>query len=376
MIDTATNHQVLLGTAYEQMAKIESHSISLVVTSPPYPMIEMWDEIMASQNADIAKSQTNNDGPKSFELMHREFDKIWKQVDRVLLPGGFACINIGDATRTINENFALYNNHSRIISTFVKLGFNNIPNIIWRKQTNAPNKFMGSGMLPAGAYVTLEHEWILIFRKGGKRVFKTEFEKQLRRESAFFWEERNTWFSDMWDLKGAKQKLINPDTRDRSGAYPFEIPYRLINMYSVKGDTILDPFLGTGTTTLAAIASERNSIGIEIDETFLPVIEDNIERSVPEQLNRYIINRIEGHKIFLLIRDLEEGKSEIKHFNDNLNLLVMTSQETGMKLHYIEKVIVKARGEFEIAYKNGVRSEDVVIRKSSKYGKQELLKFN
>ncbi|WP_439699063.1 DNA-methyltransferase [Mucilaginibacter sp. AW1-7] len=375
MINPVTRHRVLVGLAHEQMADLAAHSVNLVVTSPPYPMIEMWDQIMASQNEAIAKSQANNDGPLSFELMHQELDKIWEQVERVLSPGGFACINIGDATRTINENFSLYNSHSRIISAFIKLGFNNMPNIIWRKQTNAPNKFMGSGMLPAGAYVTLEHEWILIFRKGGKRVFKTEIEKQLRRESAFFWEERNTWFSDLWDLKGVKQKLDSPDTRTRSAAYPFEIPYRLINMYSVKGDTVLDPFLGTGTTTLTAMAAGRNSIGVEIDQSFLPIIEDNIERSVPEQLNRYIINRIENHKNFITIRNLDEDSNEIKHFNDNLNLPVMTSQETGMKLCFVDEINGNVVDGFEVSYKDVVKSEDIVLRKSSKHGKQELIKF-
>jgi DNA modification methylase len=375
MIYPVTKHQVLVGLAHKQIAQLQTHSVNLVVTSPPYPMIEMWDQIMASQNEAIAKSQANNDGPLSFELMHQELDKIWEQVERVLSPGGFACINIGDATRTINENFALYNSHSRIVSAFIKLGFNNMPNIIWRKQTNAPNKFMGSGMLPAGAYVTLEHEWILIFRKGGKRVFKTEIDKQLRRESAFFWEERNTWFSDLWDLKGVKQKLDSPDTRTRSAAYPFEIPYRLINMYSVKGDTVLDPFLGTGTTTLTAMASGRNSIGVEIDNSFLPVIEDNIERSVPEQLNRYIINRIENHKNFIAIRNLDEDSNEIKHFNENLNLPVMTSQETGMKLCFVDEINGNAIDGFEVSYKEVVKSEDIVLRKTSKHGKQELIKF-
>lgn len=73
----------------------------------------------------------------------------------------------------LTKNFQLYPNHARIINAFHALGVSNLPNILWRKQTNAPNKFMGSGMLPAGAYVTLEHEWILIFRKGGKRIFKS-----------------------------------------------------------------------------------------------------------------------------------------------------------------------------------------------------------
>jgi DNA modification methylase len=167
MINKNTTHQIIIGAA-QKMEQLSDNSIELVVTSPPYPMIEMWDEIMSNQNPEIKTALSSGDGPMAFELMHCELDKIWAEVDRVLIPGGFACINIGDSTRTINGEFALYPSHSRIISAFQKLGLANLPNILWRKQTNAPNKFMGSGMLPSGAYVTLEHEWILIFRKGGK----------------------------------------------------------------------------------------------------------------------------------------------------------------------------------------------------------------
>lgn len=88
------------------------------------------------------------------------------------------------------------------------MGFSNLPNIIWKKPTNSPNKFMGSGTLPVGAYVTLEHEFILLFRKDSKRVFESDQDKQLRKESAFFWEECNQWFSDSWDLKGISQNWI------------------------------------------------------------------------------------------------------------------------------------------------------------------------
>ncbi len=373
MILQGTTHQILVGPAEKQMADLKAGSVNLVVTSPPYPMIEMWDDIMAAQNPDINIEHKNGNGPNMFEIMHVELDKIWQQVERVLSPGGFACINIGDATRTINDHFSLYNNHSRIVSAFIKLGFTNMPNIIWRKQTNGPNKFMGSGMLPAGAYVTLEHEWILIFRKGGKRLFKSETDKQLRRESAFFWEERNIWFSDLWDLKGVKQKIENPESRSRNAAYPFEIPYRLINMYSVKGDTVLDPFLGTGTTTLAAIASERNSIGIEIDPSFVPIVEDSINAAAPIQLNRYIQNRIEQHKLFVKARSNDESKDEIKHFNPHLNHPVMTSQETGLKISYIDRV-KKVNNYFVASYNESAKSEDFVLNKKNMY-KQELMDF-
>ena len=235
----------------QRMNQLKDKSVDLVVTSPPYPMIEMWDEMFFNQNPDIKKSYENNNSRGMFELMHKELDKVWSECWRVLKDGSFLCINIGDATRTINGEFSLYNNHSIIVNVCEELGFTNRPNIIWKKVSNSPNKFMGSGMLPCGAYVTLEHEWILIFRKGGKRNYTNEDEKKIRKESSYFWEERNTWFSDTWDIKGVKQVITDTPTRNRNASYPIELPYRLINMYSQKGDVVLDPFVGLGTTPIA-----------------------------------------------------------------------------------------------------------------------------
>ena len=243
------------------MAAIASNSVDLVVTSPPYPMIEMWDNSFAMQNPTIDAAIAKGQGQLAYEMMHALLDQVWHEVARVLKPGAIACINIGDATRKLGTTFSLYPNHSRIIQSFLSLGMHNLPNIIWRKPTNAPNKFMGSGMLPTGAYVTLEHEWILLFRKQGKRPFDEEQERLARHENAYFWEERNHWFSDVWQLKGTIQKLSDPEVRQRSAAFPYEIPFRLILMYSLRGDVVLDPFAGTATTALAALATGRNSIG-------------------------------------------------------------------------------------------------------------------
>lgn len=317
------------------MDSIDDGSVDLVVTSPPYPMIEMWDDIMISQNPEIAKYIT--DEPDSaFEEMHKELDAIWRECFNKLKPGGYLCINIGDATRTINGNFALYNNHSRISRACSEIGFIGLPNIIWRKQTNAPNKFMGSGMLPCGAYVTLEHEWILVFRKGDKREFKTTDDKLHRMKSSYFWEERNVWFSDMWDVKGTKQKISNSSSRERSAAFPFEIPYRLINMFSQKGDTVLDPFIGMGTTMHAAILLGRNSAGYEIDPYFESIIRKGIESLDVDSCNRMIKQRFESHKEFIDLR-LAQGK-EVKHYNSNLNTPVITSQEKEIEFNYLQEI--------------------------------------
>jgi len=298
-------------------------------------MIEMWDEVMCSLNPLIAEALDKKPS-EAFELMHRELDKVWKECFRVLKEGGFMCVNIGDATRTVNKSFSLYPNHSRIIQYCLSLGLTNLPNIIWRKVTNAPNKFMGSGMLPNGAYVTLEHEWILVFRKGEKRPYKTDAEKSVRRSSAFFWEERNQWFSDMWDLRGVKQHIANSATRDRNASYPFMVPYRLISMYSQEGDTVLDPFLGLGTTSMAAMVAGRNSIGVEIDPALRDVIVENLTAPSLDSYNSVILKRLSAHLDFIEKR-LAEGK-EVKYDNQLTKCRVMTRQEQEIAFHYLATV--------------------------------------
>ena len=324
------------------MSNVANASVDLIVTSPPYPMVEMWDEGMSQQNPAIGDAIAKQDGSLAFELMHCELDKVWSEACRVTKPSAFVCINIGDATRTINGDFQLYANHTRIIHYFLQQGFVCLPPILWRKPTNAPNKFMGSGMLPAGAYVTLEHEYILVFRKGGKRVFKTELDKAKRQQSAFFWEERNQWFSDSWDVRGTGQKLLTKTARERSGAYPFEIPYRLINMYSVKGDTVLDPFLGTGTTTLAALTAGRNSIGYEVDETLAQTIQETLLPDKLTALNSVIRDRLRMHNEFVKKR-LSSGDWDVKHTNRHYQFPVVTSQETDLLLNFIETIDASAQ---------------------------------
>ncbi|PID40296.1 MAG: modification methylase [Proteobacteria bacterium] len=312
-----------------KMSDIDPETIHLVVTSPPYPMIEMWDEIFCHRLT-TAKALKQGDGRRAFELMHAQLDKVWREMWRVLVPGGIACINIGDATRTLKDEFSLYPNHSRVLNAMLGLGFSNLPNILWRKQTNAPNKFMGSGMMPNGAYVTLEHEYVLVFRKGGKRLFKTIEEKNNRRQSAYFWEERNQWFSDVWmDLKGTRQKIGDKELRQRSGAFPLELAYRLVNMFSVMGDTVLDPFMGTGTTLAATAASGRNGVGYELDAAFAKLIGENCWQSVATGTRR-IAERLDAHLRF--VGDRQETGKPIKHTNTVYGFPVITRQETEMML--------------------------------------------
>jgi len=332
----------------KNMHAIPSSSVHLVVTSPPYPMIAMWDDMFVRQNSRILKALKNRDGIKAFELMHQTLDRVWQELYRVLINGGIACINIGDATRTVGDDFMLYANHARILNSLVNIGFSALPLILWRKPTNAPNKFMGSGMLPGGAYVTLEHEYILILRKGSKREFQSPQEKQTRHESALFWEERNNWFSDVWlGLIGTRQKLKKNSARLRSGSFPFELAYRLVNMYSAKGDTVVDPFMGTGTTMWSAMATARNCIGYEIETDFRGEILSKMDDIIQMSNNR-IHTRLQDHLQFVQKRIEEKGP--LKYINRSYQFPVMTRQELELFISPLETVNQTDKNTMEVVY--------------------------
>ena len=323
------------------MPTIADASVQLIVTSPPYPMIAMWDRAFGEMNPKIAQLLEEERGNDAFNAMHEELNHCWRECYRTLIDGGLACINIGDATRSMGGQFALYPNHAAIVTALQSIGFTILPDILWRKPSNAPNKYMGSGMLPAGAYVTYEHEYVIIARKGGKRIFKTAEEKSNRRRSAFFWEERNAWFSDLWQgLTGSRQKMGPKGPRERSAAFPLDLPQRLILMHSVYGDTVLDPFLGTGTTAAAAMRNGRNSIGIERTKE----LETDIENRLAECLSSSktaLENRIDKHTRFIESR-IAMGKIP-KHHNDSLETPVITKQERELSLSIPREL--KACGE-------------------------------
>ncbi len=322
------------------MKEIQSDSIDLIVTSPPYPMIEMWDSSFSRLNENIQIALQEGIGLKAFNLMHAELEKVWREVVRVVKPGGIVCINIGDATRKINAIFQLFPNHVKITTFFQNNEFIVLPSILWRKPTNSPNKFLGSGMLPTNAYVSLEHEHILIFRKGTeKRKLPKAFEQ--RYHSAYFWEERNKWFSDTWlDLTGVSQKMTdrvgkNGKIRERSAAFPLQLPYRLINMFSIYGDTVLDPFWGTGTTTIASIVSGRNSVGYEITPEFIEIFKNEIKalKTTVQSINT---KRIKDHIEF--IKEYTKKGKDPKYESNYYNFSVITKQEIEFLLYSINEI--------------------------------------
>lgn len=330
------------------MGSLQDSSVDLVVTSPPYPMIAMWDSVFGSLDPHISGALEDSRGDQAFTLMHSVLNRAWEESMRVARPGGIICINVGDATRTFDGTFRLFPSHSVISEFFRARDFTELPSVIWSKPSNSPNKFLGSGTLPVGAYVTLEHEYILIFRKPGRRQFDSPERKALRRESAFFWEERNAWFSDMWkDLRGVRQSLGAGNGRSRSAAFPFQLAFRLVNMYSVAGDTVLDPFMGTGTTSLAAAASMRNSVGYEIDPGLAAEHGRRLSSSM-EFLNRVTGDRLAAHREF--VENEYAGGKEYAYRNSSLGFPVKTRAEVGMALGRIDGIADRGNGLVECVY--------------------------
>jgi site-specific DNA-methyltransferase (cytosine-N4-specific) len=272
------------------MPEIADASIHLMITSPPYPMIKMWDHQFGEVNPKIAalwhklESERMEETIRQiYDAMHESLAKVWAETYRVLVEGAIACINIGDATRSLNGRFRVFANHSRVIEHCERLGFTTLPYILWKKPTTKPTykgkgAFLGSGFLPPNAYITLDCEFILIFRKGKLRHFPPKDPN--RYQSALTKKQRDEWFSQIWQITGTRQTTSQLERR--TAAYPDEIANRLIKMFSVKGDTILDPFLGSGTTTNAATKNGRNSIGYEIDDELLQIIKKKTESSVVE----------------------------------------------------------------------------------------------
>jgi modification methylase len=324
-----TEHEIHVGDARD--SSLPDDSIDLVVTSPPYPMIEMWDDLFAESNPEIGSALAAGDGDTAFELMHDELDAVWAELVRVLKPGGIAVINVGDATRKVDGTFQSFPNHARVLRHLRERGLNPLPDILWRKPSNRLTKFMGSGMLPPNAYTALEHEYLLVFRNGDTRGFEPGIDH--RYESAYFWEERNRWFSDLWtNVRGEEQLLDHGDLRERSAAFPLELPYRLISMFSVYGDTVLDPFWGTGTTSLAAMVAGRDSVGYELEADFAELFAERAD-AAPKLSRTVVGRRLEGHREFV-----EEHDGTLKYDATNYDFPVKTAQERDILFYDVTEV--------------------------------------
>lgn len=253
-LDALDRRPLVFGSSSEKMP-LPDASVHLVVTSPPYPMIEMWDGLFS------AWTGREPADPRFYGACHDALGRVWDECARVLVPGGIAAVNVGDATRTWNGAFQLFANHVDVTQRCLKAGLTPLVPILWKKPTNKPNAFLGSGFLPPNGYVTLDCEHILLFRKGPPR--KLPPKDTLRYASEMSKAERDAWFTQVWQMKGAMQAA--DDLARRSAAFPEEVPLRLVRMFSVLGETVLDPFAGTGTTLRVALAEGRRAVGFETE---------------------------------------------------------------------------------------------------------------
>lgn len=248
-----TTHRLYQGDA-RSLPFIKDESIHLVVTSPPYWSLKRYNEHEA-QMGHI----------KDYEAFLSELARVWREAYRVLVPGGRLVCVVGDVclSRKDYGRHVVVPLHADICVICRKLGFDNLNPIIWHKISNASyevengSKFLGKPYEP-NSVIKNDIEFILMQRKPGGYRKPTE---EQRRLSMIGKKEYGEWFRQFWTLTGAS-------TREHPAPYPLELAHRLVRMFSFHGDTILDPFCGSGTTMVAAMQCDRNSIGIEIDPKY------------------------------------------------------------------------------------------------------------
>ena len=283
----STKHTIVNGDS-RHMAELPDESVHLIVTSPPY-----WQ--LKDYGADD-QIGFNDD----YETYVNHLNLVWSECFRVLHKGCRLCVNIGDqfARSTYYGRYKVIPIHTEIIKFCEVIGFDFMGQIIWQKsttmKTSGGGSVMGSYPYPRNGIVKLDFEYILLFKKRGVAPKPS---KQQKESSAMTNEEWNTYFSGHWYFNGVKQDK-------HLAMFPEELPHRLIKMFSFPGETVLDPFLGSGTTSLAARKLGRNSVGYEINENFLPVITNKIrEGALFEETEIKVLRQSKKDKDFNILID-------------------------------------------------------------------------
>jgi len=254
-----TVHKIVHGDS-RQMNFVADESVHLVITSPPY-----WQLKDYGDNAQIGYHD-------SYENYINNLNLIWKECHRVLYPGCRLCINIGDqfARSVYYGRYKVIPIRTEIIKFCEIIGFDYMGAIIWQKVTTTNTTggatIMGSFPYPRNGILKLDYEFILLFKKQGVSPTPTNEQKEVSKMTKDEW---NTYFSGHWYFPGVKQD-------GHIAMFPEELPSRLIKMFSFSSETVLDPFLGSGTTSLAARNSGRSSIGYEINSDFIPAIKSKL----------------------------------------------------------------------------------------------------
>lgn len=251
--------KIIFGDA-GNMSKVADSSVHLIVTSPPY-----WNLKDYGHKKQIGFGD-------SYKEYIAKLNAVWQECFRVLKPGCKLCINVGDiclrSTKTIGHRKIPI--QADVIRGCCSLSFGYVGAIIWHKYTNCRSSggacIMGSYPLPRNGVVKLDYEYILLFSKPGKSPVVSNDQKEASKLTLPEWKD---YFQSSWRFPGARQS-------EHMAMFPEEIPKRLIKMFSFVGETILDPFLGSGTTMRAALSLKRKSIGYEINKRFLPIINRKI----------------------------------------------------------------------------------------------------
>lgn len=254
-----TTHKIIIGDS-RWMKEVPDESVHLIITSPPYWQLKDYGNEKQIGYNDTYEEYINN------------LNLVWNECHRVLHQGCRLCINIGDqfARSVYYGRYKVIPIRTEIIKFCESIGFDYMGAIIWQKVTTCNTTggatIMGSYPYPRNGILKLDYEFILIFKKYGN---PPKVSKEIKEKSKLTDEEWNLYFTGHWNFPGEKQDK-------HLAMFPEELPRRLIKMFSFVGDTVLDPFVGSGTTTLAAKNLNRNSIGYEINEDFLPIIKEKV----------------------------------------------------------------------------------------------------
>ena len=258
--NTKTNHKVIRGDS-RQIKELSDNSVHLVITSPPYWQLKDYGFDNQIGYNDSYESYINN------------LNLVWQECYRVLQNGCRLCINIGDqfARSVYYGRYKVIPIRTEIIKFCETIELDYMGSIIWQKTTTMNTTggatIMGSFPYPRNGIIKLDYEFILIFKKSGSAPKPT---REIKEKSKMSKEEWNQYFQGHWNFNGVRQD-------GHIAMFPEELPKRLIKMFSFVGDTILDPFVGSGTTTLAAKKLNRNSIGYEINPKFIDIIKQKLE---------------------------------------------------------------------------------------------------
>jgi site-specific DNA-methyltransferase (adenine-specific) len=254
-----TRHRVIIGDS-RRMDEVADESVHLAITSPPYWQLKDYGNGRQIGFDDSYEDYINN------------LNLVWNECHRVLHKGCRLCVNVGDqfARSVYYGRYKVIPIRTEIIKFCETVGFDYMGAIIWQKVTTCNTTggatIMGSFPNPRNGILKIDYEFVLIFKKQGAGP---KVAKEIKDQSKMTTEEWNQFFAGHWNIPGEKQNK-------HLAVFPEEIPHRLIKMFSFVGDTALDPFLGSGTTSLAARKLGRNSIGYEVNPDFLPVIEEKL----------------------------------------------------------------------------------------------------